>query len=108
MVQRGILGQMQRMVLMEDRMHTSLHLLNRNVELMIELELSLILRVVGDWNEDQEIKKMDKGKGKEVVEDKEELEELEKLELEDVVKGLEISTLDVDESMEAEKGSVKK
>ena len=47
-VQRGILGQLQKMVWMEDRMRTSLHLLNRNVQTFVDSDQGLIIGVVGD------------------------------------------------------------
>lgn len=100
--QRGMLGQLQRMVWMEDRIRTSLHLLTRNVGLLVEAEGNPVIGVVRDQEGEQVGKRVDKGKGKEV--EREVSEESEESELEeDVVKGLEISTLDVDESMEAEK-----
>ena len=109
--QKGILGQLQRMVWVEDRMRTSLHLINRHLESMVETDGGPVIGIVGDRKEDQEMIGKDKGKEKGVnsagkvakSEKSEKLEESEGSEVEDVVKGPEISTLDVDESMEVEK-----
>ena len=106
--QKGILGQLQRMVWVEDWMRTSLHLVNRHLESMVETDGGPVIGIVGDRKDDQEVMEKDKGKEKEVnsagkVAESEKSEESEGSKVEDVVKGPEISTLDVDESMEVEK-----
>lgn len=75
--QRGMLGQMQRMVWLEDRLQTSLHLINRNLELMVDNDLSPVIGVVGDRGGESEVAKVDKGKGKEVMIEKEKSEKSE-------------------------------
>ena len=66
-VQRGILGQLQKLVWMEDRMRTSLHLLNWNFQTFVDSDQGLIVGVVGD-QQGGTVNKLDKGKGKEVIE----------------------------------------
>ena len=107
--QKQLLEEVWKLIWVQDQTRGMVHVVAKRLERLdgvvevseSELEGSRVAR-----------KKQDKGKGKEVVdEDKEaeksdKSEELEKSgesEVEDVVKGPEISTLDVDESMEVEK-----
>ena len=107
--QRQLLEEVRQLVWVQDQTRGMVHVVAKRLENLdgvvavseSELEESKSIR-----------KKQDKGKGKEVVRENKEVEESEKSEeleksgeseVEDVVKGLEISTLDVDESMEVEK-----
>ena len=107
--QREMLEEVRQLVWVQDQTRGMVHVVAKRLESLdgvvavseSELEGSRSVK-----------KKQDKGKGKEIVRKNNEAEELEKSEeseksgeseVEDVVKGLEISTLDVDESMEVEK-----
>ena len=109
-MQRQMLEEVRQLVWVQDQTWGMVHVVAKQLE-----RLDGVVAVSETEFRETRVarEKQDKGKGKEKVREGKEVERLEKSEeseklddseVEDVVKGPEISTLDVDESMEVEKG----